>query len=94
MGLLRPKRFTSSDISLHCSGAISISFRDRFSHRLIISLLIPQLGLRLDPSSISFMVALATASAAASNTASAECMYLLVIECVLWPSKLAMVGSL
>ena len=40
------------------------------------------------------MVAFATASAAASNTASAECMYLLVTLCILWPSKLAMVGSL
>jgi len=40
------------------------------------------------------MVAFATASAAASNTASAERMYLLVIECLLCPSKLAMVGSL
>jgi hypothetical protein len=40
------------------------------------------------------MVALATASAAATSTASAECKYLLVMLCVLWPSKLAMVGSL
>jgi len=36
------------------------------------------------------MVALATAPAAASNTASTECKYRLVIECVLCPSKLAM----
>ena len=40
------------------------------------------------------MVALATASAAATSTASAECMYRLVIDWILWPSKLAMVGSL
>ncbi len=40
------------------------------------------------------MVAFATASAAASNAVSAEYMYLLVMLCVLWPSKLAIVGSL
>jgi hypothetical protein len=40
------------------------------------------------------MVAFATASAAASNTTSAEWTYLLVMLCILWPSKLAMVGSL
>ena len=40
------------------------------------------------------MVAFATASAAASNTTSAECMYLLVMLCVLWPSKVAMADSL
>ena len=40
------------------------------------------------------MVALATASAAASNTASAEWTYLLVMLWVLCPSKLEMVGSL
>jgi hypothetical protein len=33
------------------------------------------------------MVAFATASAAANNTASAECMYLLVMLCILWQSK-------
>ena len=33
------------------------------------------------------MLAFATASAAASNTASAEWTYLLVMLCVLWPSK-------
>jgi hypothetical protein len=33
------------------------------------------------------MVALATASAAASNTESAECMYLLVMLCFSWPSN-------
>ena len=36
----------------------------------------------------------ALTSAAASNRASGECTYLLLIECVLWPSKLARVGSL
>ena len=40
------------------------------------------------------VVAIATASGAASSTASAEWTYLLVMLCVLWPSKLAMVGSL
>ena len=40
------------------------------------------------------MMAFATASAAASSTASAECMYRLVMLCVLWPSKGAIVGSL
>jgi hypothetical protein len=40
------------------------------------------------------MVAFATASAAATSTVSAEWTYLLVIECVLCPSKLAIVGSL
>jgi hypothetical protein len=42
----------------------------------------------------SFNVAFDTASAAASSTASAEFMYLLVMLCVLCPSKLAIVGSL
>jgi hypothetical protein len=37
--------------------------------------------------------ALATASTAASSTASAEWTYLLVMLCVVWPSKLAIVGS-
>jgi hypothetical protein len=40
------------------------------------------------------MVAFAPASAAASNTASAEWTYLLVMLCALWPSKVAMDGSL
>jgi hypothetical protein len=40
------------------------------------------------------MVAFDTASAAASNTVSAEWTDLLVTLCVLWPSKLAIVGSL
>jgi len=40
------------------------------------------------------VVAFATASAAASNTASAEWTYLLVMLCALWPSNVAMVGSL
>ena len=53
-------------------------------------LLAPQLGLRLIRSQIGVHQlhgGIRYGIAAATSTASAECMYLLVIECGLWPNR-------